>query len=75
MIERYNFHTRTCSPQDRVIKEGELHLCVVLQGGPSARSRDIDVGYVERHLHRQERLSRISDLQKHTATRFTFCTD
>ena len=53
---------RTCSPEDGVVEEGELHLCVVLQRGPATRSGDVDVGHVERNLHRQERLGRVPHL-------------
>lgn len=43
--------TRTCPPQHSIIKEGELHLGVVLEGGPASRSCHINVGHIERNLH------------------------
>jgi hypothetical protein len=44
----------TCSPENRVIEEGELHLSVMLQGGPAPGGCHIDVGHIQRHMHRQE---------------------
>lgn len=35
---------------------------MVLQGGPAPGGRHVDVGHVERHVHRQEGLSRVSHL-------------
>lgn len=53
----------TCPPEHGVVEEGELHLCVMLQRGPASRRRHIDVGDVERNLHRQEGLSRVPNLE------------
>lgn len=41
----------TCPPEHSIIEEGELHLCVVLEGGPASRCCHIDVGHIERNLH------------------------
>lgn len=43
--------THTCPPQHSIIEERELHLCVVLEGGPASRRGHIDVGHIERNLH------------------------
>lgn len=55
---------RTCPPEHGVVEEGELHLRVMLQRGPASRRRHVDVGHVERNLHRQEGLSRVPDLEE-----------
>lgn len=52
----------TCSPQNRVVEEGKLHLSVVLQGGPAPGGCHVDVGHVERHVHGEERLGGVSHL-------------
>lgn len=49
----------TCPPENGVIEEGELHLCVVLQGSPAPRRRHVDVGHVQRDMDCQEGLGRV----------------
>lgn len=58
----------TCPPEHGVVEERELHLSVMLQRGPAPRCRHVDVGHVERHLHRQEGLSRVPDLREQQRT-------
>lgn len=62
----------TCPPEHRVVEEGELHLRVVLQRGPAAGRRHVDVGHVQRHLHRQEGLGRVSHLTHTWGHSFSF---
>lgn len=54
----------TCPPEHGVVEERELHLGVMLQRGPASRCRYVDVGHVERNLHRQEGLSRVPNLEE-----------
>ena len=54
----------TRPPEHSVVEERKLHLCVMLQRGPASWCRHIDVGHVERNLHRQEGLSRVPNLEK-----------
>lgn len=54
----------TCPPEHGVVEERKLHLCVMLQRGPASWRRHIDVGHVERNLHRQEGLSRVPNLEE-----------
>lgn len=54
----------TCPPEHGVIEERELHLGVMLQRGPASRGCDVDVGDIERNLHRQEGLSRVPNLEE-----------
>lgn len=58
----------TCPPEHSVIEEGELHLCVMLQRGPATGRRHIDIGHIQRDLHRQEGLGRVSHLRRHMGT-------
>lgn len=54
----------TCPPEHGVIEERELHLGVMLQRGPASRGCDVDVGDIERNLHRQKGLSRVPNLEE-----------
>lgn len=55
----------TCSPEHRVIEKGELHLSVVFKGRPASWSSNVDVGHVERNLHRQKGLGRVPHLKQY----------